>query len=198
MKTNRHFSFFFSPHCSCFAPSCHSSHQKNRFGCCWARVFFQLSRKLICNTESCPDSGGFFSPNSRLVLSFLQCTLNWAYCPASNTNWIHYSLSCLQYILTVFVCVFLQAWYPCSNSSSSNSRASPWFLSCSRTCRAWWEWTLGDRCPREPCLCRWACVSVLMLNFYSSSSFCVCLLVCFLRWNCPSNSFFRDDKHLHF
>lgn len=97
---------FFSPHCSCFAASCHSSHQKNRFGCCWARVFFQLSKKLICNSESCPDSGGFFFfSDSRLVLSFLQWTLNWDSFHASNSNWMLYSLSCLQYIITVCVCV---------------------------------------------------------------------------------------------
>lgn len=60
-KQTHNFPFFSTPpHSSCFAPSCHSSHQKNRFGCCWARVFFQLSRKLIRNTESCPDSGGCF------------------------------------------------------------------------------------------------------------------------------------------
>lgn len=70
------------------------------------------------------------------------------------------------------VCVFLQAWYPCSNSSSSNSRASPWFLSCSLTCRAWWEWTLEAKCPQVPSLCRSA------LFLICCAWFCVCM--CFL------------------
>ena len=88
----------------------------------------------------------------------------------------------------ICVCVFLQAWYPCSNSSSSNSRASPWFLSCSRTCKAWWEWTMGGRCPQGPCQCRWDLRWLCCI--YVSLWFFVCPFVCVFRWNCPFLSFF--------
>lgn len=81
--------------------------RKNRLGRCWACVIFQLSRKLICHSELCPHSGGyfFFPPKSRLALTFPQCTLNWTYCHAWSSNRIHYSLPCPRYIITVFACV---------------------------------------------------------------------------------------------
>lgn len=68
VKTNRHFLSLPSLHL--FGSELSQSSPEKQICLLLSARLPQLSTKLICNTESCPDSRAFFF-NSRLVLSFL-------------------------------------------------------------------------------------------------------------------------------